>query len=195
MFNDVSFTNRSCDTCDLLSLLSSKLTNYICIINTWDTKNKTYYCTAPHILKKSGSYEYIDAVLSHEALVADISYVQVKVITLNGGSMFFGLSKNNDAGFYDYTYPSKTMGMLSSDTKSTEFCTVLHTFEIDDGDLLGVVVDKTKNEQRFYVNGKLVMIGKREISRMEPIYAVMWLFESDSEVGTDYYLSYSELKN
>jgi hypothetical protein len=54
--------------------------------------------------------------------------------------------------------------------------TVVSDCTVHSGDYMGMVVDKTKQEIKFYKNGKLTAHSTRPPSAMEPMYLVTWTY-------------------
>ena len=62
------------------------------------------------------------------------------------------------------------------------------------GDVIGVVADLLADEIRFYVNARLVAVGKTKPSKLQPLYAVFWTHYTHSEIEMGDYYPYTALE-
>jgi hypothetical protein len=114
-----------------------------------------------------------------------VTYYQVHIdrSSHDFGGLFLGVSHGNNIGNSDFLNPDACVALYndlnslsSRSIRRCDDCTA------QTGDVLGVVVDKYKDEIRFYKNGILVAYGTVKPSTMKSIHAVVWMYYKDMQL-------------
>jgi hypothetical protein len=125
----------------------------------------------------------------------------MKIINLSdydantGSGLFIGVSKSNTIRSTGWTGESSICIYNCSGTSlHDESVKELAKYDAKSGDVLGVVVDATKDQVRFYKNAKIIVVSTRKPSEMAPMYAVAWLYYQNCEVEMGNFYPYQLLE-
>jgi hypothetical protein len=136
-------------------------------------------------------------VLSAEQLSDALTYVEIKIVQNlhDYGGIFFGISKTNSVGESTFMDPESTV-CVYNDQSSLGSDSIIPSTDCSfgPGDVIGLVVDKTKDEIVFFKNGRQMAQGATKPSQMEPMYLIMWLYYSDAIIEMCNEYTYSSLQ-
>ncbi len=203
-FEDVAIVHDGITECDtfvpqLCTMLRTQTNFYTPI--TWTENSKFVFTNNGAALTKIEHDGWDNVIHSTQPLTNPISYFQMKVNHLsdtkvNGGGLFFGVSKTNKVGYCDYFETSKCVciyndaaSLGSSSVKLQRPCTTVA------GDVIGVVVDTKLDFIKFYINGSLVATGNNKPSLLQPLYASAWTYYKNCHLTMGDYIPYGSLSD
>jgi hypothetical protein len=138
--------------------------------------------------------------LHSQQLTDPISYFQLKILhnvdMKDGDGIIFGVCNASMSTTYKYLNPDESNCIYNnknclnmSAIQMIKPCTAVV------GDVIGVVVDMIADDIRFYINTKLVAIGKTKPSKLQPLYAVLWMYYQHSEIEMGDYFPFYALES
>ncbi len=136
-----------------------------------------------HVTKiDTGVRDWSNPIFSIDSIQEEITYIEFKIMN-RALHFFFGVSKTTNVGDRSFMSPNDVICFYSDpDSLGSPCVTVVRDCSVRIGDVVGLVVDKTKQEIRFYKNGVLIARGTRSPSQMEPMYLVMWMYLGNAQV-------------
>jgi hypothetical protein len=123
-------------------------------------------------------------IFSSEPLREQITYHEIRLHN-KGHLLFYGIAKGKNIGTSTFLDSTSTCCLFTDPSSlGSRSITVIKDCTAKKGDVLGLVVDKLREEIRFYRNGVLIAKGMQKPTSMEPMYIVSWLYYRDSAIET-----------
>jgi hypothetical protein len=205
-FEDVSIALEGACRCEnLQSLLTHKLRYRARTqIISWERLGTelTYTLTNNNTrVRRGDNAGWNSPFYSQKQLAETISYFQMKIINntdhSDGDGIIIGVCKKKSLeSQYKYLNPH-VCNAIYNNADSLGALTgvrVIKPCSARTGDVVGVVADLLVDEIRFYVNTKLVAIGKTKPSALQPLHAVFWTHYANSEIEMGDYFPYESLE-
>jgi hypothetical protein len=195
-FDDVYFIGYgSYYGSNFLPTFSKMLRTQIKTNVTWNTNTRHYEIDGTNTLRKVSETSYKDPINSKEELIDDISYIQFRVQHLKpGNSLFFGITTGLESRGGDYLNDEKTVLIASGILANKTYCKAIRPCVFKQGDVVGLVVDKQRNEVKFYVNRKLIVKGSRDLCALKPIHLALWLCHKDCTIEMGHFYAHQTLQ-
>jgi hypothetical protein len=155
----------------------------------WETDNSSFELSNNNTrIRKVGPLGWGSGIIfSRTSINKEITYFQAKIVLLNQN-----LPSNTGGVCLGIASPIGTpfICMLNTDTGSREYS----SFHATTGDVLGVVVDKKKDQVLFYKNAKFVEYGKSKPSSIEGAKAMMEMYYPRCVIEMGDFFQYSSLE-
>jgi hypothetical protein len=161
------------------------------VIIEWETDNSSFELSNNNTrIRKVGPLGWDSGLIfSRININKEITYFQAKIVQLNQN---LNLPSNTGGVCLGIASPIGTpfICLLNTDTGSREYS----SFHATTGDVLGVVVDKKKDQVLFYKNAKFVEYGKSKPSSIEGAKAMMELYYPHCVIEMGDFFQYSSLE-
>ncbi|KAL0478605.1 kelch-like protein [Acrasis kona] len=132
-------------------------------------------------IRKTGVNQWDCMVLSDASMSSGLQYWQIKIDVLNGdkSGLALGFTSDRNLGYSSYNACCSL-----SMSGGAYFCTAApNTPSINQGDIIGFVVDFQNDESKIYQNGRLIQTGTQKPSTLGEVWAVAFLYYSDDQIS------------
>ncbi len=139
-------------------------------------------------------------VYSQQELRGKLVYVQMKIINLGypyaqGTGLLFGISKTNKVPKDAYRSGSAIALFNDATSSATKALLNVHANCVAKAnDVIGIVIDRIKDEVRFYINANCVATSTQKPSGFEPIHLVAWVFFQNCHLELGNYIPFHRLE-
>ncbi len=204
LFSDISILcSDSIPSKTLMSGLSSVLRSSVMRtkIIQWETTSNLYkFSNGGTKILKTKSIGW-DPPIHSQFPITTSTYFQARINTLypaanenSSGGFHLGIANSNKTPEDSHFDPKHAICLFNSQYPDDAVVKRYGPCRASNGDIVGVVVDFIADKIIFYVNGKLAAVGVKPPSRMQPIYAVTWIYYGECEIEMGDFIKYTELE-
>lgn len=167
---------------------------------TWAPDEQITLSNNDTALLKTSCSNWEEPIYSQQELRGKLVYVQMKIFSLGypysqGTGLLFGISKTNKVPKDAYRSGSAIALFNDSTSSATRGVLDVHANCVAKAnDVIGIVIDRIKDEVRFYINANCVATSTQKPSRFEPIHLVAWVFFQNCHLELGDYIPFHRLE-